>query len=95
LNTYKEYRTQECLGASYGLRKSNVGKTIKWVEEALIKSGLFSLPGKRKLALSYVKAQNMTDVKTKMIVVDTTEVPIQRPSRKQRQYYSGKKSDIP
>jgi len=86
LEYYKEYRTQECLGASYGLRKSNVGKTIKWVEEALISSGLFSLPGKRNLAHS--------DTKTKMIVVDTTETPIQRPSHKQRRYYSGKKSDI-
>jgi len=87
LEYYKEYRTQECLGASYGLRKSNVGKTIKWVEEALIRCGLFSLPGKKNLA--------KPDTKTKITVVDTTEVPIQRPRRKQRQYYSGKKSDTP
>ena len=32
LEYYKEYRTLECIGASYGLKKSNVSKTIKWVE---------------------------------------------------------------
>jgi hypothetical protein len=36
LEYYKEYRTLECLGASYGIRKPNVSKTIRWVEEALI-----------------------------------------------------------
>jgi len=85
LEYYKEYRTLECIGASYGLKKSNVGKTIKWVEEALIKSGLFSLPGKKKLAQSKVEFE--------IIVVDTTETPIQRPKRNQRAYYSGKKNN--
>jgi len=84
LEYYKEYRTLECIGASYGLKKTNVGKTIRWVEEALVKSGVFSLPGKRKLA--------QPDVEFEVIVVDTTETPIQRPRSGQRQYYSGKKS---
>jgi len=86
LEYYKEYRTLECIGASYGLKKPNVGNTIKWVEEALVKSGLFSLPGKKKLLQS--------DNEFEVIVVDTTETPIQRPKTKQRQYYSGKKNDI-
>jgi len=85
LEYYKEYRTLECLGATYGLRKTNVGKTIKWVEEVLIKSGLFSLPGKKQLV------RKGFDIE--VIVVDTTETPIQRPKRKQRDYYSGKKRD--
>ena len=84
LEYYKEYRTLECIGASYGLKKTNVGKTIKWVEEALIKSGQFSLAGKKKLVQSGMEIE--------VIVVDTTETPIQRPKNKQRQYYSGKKT---
>ena len=44
-----EYRTQERIGASYGLAKSRVSETIGWVEKTLLESGLFSLPGKRKL----------------------------------------------
>ena len=86
LEYYKEYRTLECIGASYGLKKTNVGKTIKWVEEALIKSGLFSLPGKKKLV--------QPGAEIEIIVVDTTETPIQRPKNKQKQYYSGKKNGI-
>ena len=85
LEYYKEYRTLECIGASYGLKKTNVGKTIRWVEEALISSGLFALPGKKNL----IKPQADIEV----IVVDTTETPIQRPKRKQKRYYSGKKND--
>ena len=85
LEYYKEYRSMECIGASYGLTKASVGKVIRWVEEALVKSGKFSLPGKKKLLEPTIEFE--------VIVVDTTETPIQRPNNKQRQYYSGKKND--
>jgi len=84
LEYYKEYRTQECIGASYGLAKSNVSEVIKWVEETLIESKLFSLPGKKKLVAEPTAIE--------VIVVDTTETPIQRPKRGQKHYYSGKKN---
>jgi len=87
LEYYKEYRTLECIGASYGLRKTNVGKVVKWVEDVLVKSGQFSLPGKKKLLESTTEFE--------IVVVDTTETPIQRPSRRQRLYYSGKKNGTP
>ena len=87
LEYYKEYRSLECIGASYGLTKSTVGKVIKWVEEALVKSGKFSLPGKKKLVQPTIEYE--------IIVVDTTETPIQRPKKSQRKYYSGKKNVIP
>ena len=87
LEYYKEYRSLECIGASYGLTKSTVRKTIKWVEEVLIKSGKFSLPGKKKLVEPTIEYE--------VIVVDTTETPIQRPKKNQRNYYSGKKNDTP
>jgi hypothetical protein len=85
LEYYKEYRTLECIGASYGLRKTNVAKTIRWVEDALISSGLFRLPGKKQLV------QPTTELE--VIVVDSTETPIQRPKAQQKRYYSGKKND--
>jgi len=85
LEYYKEYRTYECIGASYGLKKTNVRKTINWVEEALIVSGKFRLPGKKKLL------ESSTEIE--VIVVDTTETAIERPKRKQKKYYSGKKND--
>jgi hypothetical protein len=85
LEYHKEYRTLKCIGASYGLYKTNVNKTIRWVEEVLTESGLFSLPGKKKLAQS--------EVEYSVIMVDSTETPIERPKNKQRQHYSGKKND--
>jgi len=89
LEYYKEYRTYECIGASYDLHKTNVGDVIKWVEDILIGSGIFSLPSKRKLT------QPNTEIE--VIVVDTTETPIQRPKdpKKQKDYYSGKKRGTP
>lgn len=88
LEYLKEYRTLECIGASYGLHKTNVGLTVRWVEDALHASGKFNLPSKRVL----VQANTEIEV----IVVDTTETPIQRPKcpKKQKAYYSGKKNDI-
>ena len=84
LGYYKEYRTLDCIGATYELTKVNAGKTIKWVEDALVKSGKFSLPGKKKLSQPTIEYE--------VIVVDTTETPIQRPKKGQKSYYSGKKN---
>ena len=84
LEYLREYRTYESIGASYGLSKQNIHKTIKWVEDELITSGLFSLPGKRKLM--------KPDTEYEVIIVDTTETPIERPKKGQKEYYSGKKN---
>ena len=80
-----EYRTYECIAASYGLTRPNIYKVIKWVEDTLVKSGKFRLPGKRVLANK--------DNTIEFIVVDTTETPIERPKKGQKAYYSGKKND--
>lgn len=86
LEYYKEYRTFECIGASYGLTKSATRKAIMWVEETLMKSGVFNLPGKKVLQTD--------DTEIEIIMVDSTEIPIERPKRKQKSYYSGKKNGI-
>jgi len=85
LEYYREYRTLKCIGASYGLHKTNVNKTVQWVEGVLVKSGMFNLPGKKKLAQGNIEYE--------VIVVDSTETPIERPKGGQRRYYSGKKND--
>jgi len=86
LEYLREYRAYECIAASYGISKQNMCLTIRWVEETLVKSGKFSLPGKKSLAKS--------NIEWEVVLVDTTETPIQRPTRGQKQYYSGKKNDI-
>lgn len=84
LEYYKEYRTFECIGASYGLTKSATRKAIMWVEETLMKSGIFNLPGKKVLQTA--------DSEIEIIMVDSTEIPIERPKNGQKRYYSGKKN---
>ncbi len=81
-----EYRSYECIAGSYGLTRPNMYKTIKWVEDTLIQSGLFNLPGKKVLSAPGCEIE--------VILVDTTETPIERPKKGQRHYYSGKKNDI-
>lgn len=85
LEYYKEYRSYDCIAASYGVGKGTVSRTITWVENVLVKSGLFNLPGKKVLTNNALEIE--------VIVVDSTETPIERPQRSQRKYYSGKKND--
>lgn len=86
LEYYREYRSYDCIAASYGVGKGTVSRTINWVENVLVKSGLFNLPGKKALT------KNTSEIE--VIVVDSTETPIERPKNGQRKYYSGKKNDI-
>jgi hypothetical protein len=74
LEYLREYRTYFHLGRSYGLSESACYRACRWVEDALIKSGKFSLPGKKALLKS--------DVKYEVILVDASESPIERPKKK-------------
>jgi hypothetical protein len=73
LEYLREYRTQFHIGQSYGIGEYATNTIIKWVENTLMKSGLFSLPGKKALLKS--------DVEWTMVVVDATETPIDRPKK--------------
>jgi len=70
LEYLREYRTYLHIGKSYGIRESNVYKIIKWVEDTLIKSKVFNLPGRKALLKS--------DMQYEVILVDATETSIQR-----------------
>jgi hypothetical protein len=86
LQYLREYRTMEHIGFDYGVCKSTVSDSIRWVEDTLIKDGTFSLPGK--------KALRKKTAEISYLVVDCTESPVERPKRKQKRCYSGKKSAI-
>lgn len=73
LEYWREYRTYYHIGISYGYSESQAYKSIKWVENTLIKSGNFSLPGKNKL---------YTLDKEALVLIDVTESPIERPKKK-------------
>lgn len=70
---WREYRTYLHLGVSYGYSESQAFKIIRWVENTLIKSGSFTVPGKKKL---YELDKEV------VILMDVTESPIERPQKK-------------
>ncbi|MBF0806190.1 MULTISPECIES: IS5 family transposase [unclassified Streptococcus] len=76
LQYLREYRTYEQIAADFGVHESNLIRHSHWVEEALVQSGFTIEKGKVK--------------DTDTIIVDASEVKIQRP-KKQKLNYSGKK----
>lgn len=83
LEYWREYRTQFHIATSWGLSESAVCRLISKVETLLMNSGKFRLPGKKQL---YQNAGAW-----EVLAVDVTESPIERPKKKQRADYSGKK----
>jgi len=73
LEYLREYRTYFHIAASYGLSESNAYTTIRWVEDTLVKSGEFALPGKRSLTRESPEIE--------VILVDATETPVERPKK--------------
>lgn len=73
LEYLREYRTLAHIAASYDMDESNIQRTIKWVENTLLKDGAFSLPGKKVLLES--------DIEYEVIQIDPTETPIERPKK--------------
>ncbi len=79
----REYRTYFHIAADYGMSESNSYKLIKKTEDILSVSDDFSLPDKKKLAKSNTEIE--------AVLIDATESPIERPEKRQKYYYSGKK----
>ncbi|WP_229776724.1 transposase family protein [Deinococcus ruber] len=48
LEFWREYRTSFHLGQVWGIHETTVLRTVVRVEDALLRSGGFSLPGKRR-----------------------------------------------
>lgn len=74
LEYLREYRTYFHLGQSYGISESACSRNCRWIEDELIKSRTFSLPGKKAL----LESENEFEV----ILVDVAESPIERPKKK-------------
>jgi hypothetical protein len=77
---YRTYVTHIFLGFIFGIDDSNVGRNINPLQPMLAK--LFRIP-ERRIAL--------TEDEILKLFFDGTEQPTNRPQKKQRKYYSGKK----
>jgi hypothetical protein len=73
LQYWREYRTYFHIAHSWGVDESTAHRTIRAVELALIQSGRFGLPGKKKL--------HAADSKIEVLVIDVTETPVERPKK--------------
>jgi len=80
---WREYRTLFHLGRDWNLHESNVSRTVRRVEDILIKSGKFALPGKRRL---------LEGDAIKYTIVDVTEREIERPKKNNADFTAARKS---
>ena len=83
---WREYRTQFHIAGSYGISEATVCRTINKVEDALMRSGEFRLPGKKVLQPS--------DTLIEIVLVDVSEQPIERPKKSKNNTTAAKRSAI-
>jgi Helix-turn-helix of DDE superfamily endonuclease len=83
---YREYRTFLHISCCYGISEMHCWRIIKDIEQILLQSETFHLPGKKALHL----AENAYEV----IIVDVSEHPIERPKKNSGKIIQGKRSDI-
>lgn len=87
LEYLREYRTYFHIAQSWGVKESTAYRIIrKKVEDYLISSGVFSLPGKKKLLEHEHQIQ--------VVVVDVTESQIERPQKNRTDSIAAKRKDI-
>ncbi len=77
---YRTYITHAFLGFLFGLDDSAVGRNINPLQPLL--AGLFRIPERRVV---------LAEDEVRELFFDATERPTRRPSRGQREFYSGKK----
>jgi hypothetical protein len=80
---WREYRTEFHIGVAYGVSEATVCRTIHKIENVLMKSGEFRLPGR--------KALQPSNTVIEVVLIDATEQAIERPKKKQGRHYSEKK----
>jgi hypothetical protein len=83
---WREYRTEFHIAQSYGVSEATVCRTIRKVEDVLVRSKKFRLPGK--------KALQPSDTVFEVILVDASEQPVERPKKARNSTTVAKRSAI-
>ena len=84
---WREYRTEFHIAQSYGVSEATVCRTIRKVEDVLVRSKKFRLPGK--------KALQPSDTVFEVILVDASEQPVERPKKARNSTTAAKRGAIP
>ncbi len=78
----RQYHTFLQLGEMFSISESYAFKRYRYISKRLLKA--LDLPNDQALTAENLK-----------VVADVSEQPIERPVKKQKSYYSGKKNDTP
>ncbi len=78
LQYWREYRTYFHIGQDFGVAESTVCRIVHNIENILIKSRKFSLPGKKNL-LNRAEPSDL-------VVIDVMESPIEKPQKGQKAF---------
>jgi Helix-turn-helix of DDE superfamily endonuclease len=84
---WREYRTFEHIGETYGVSEATVCRTVRQFEDILIKDKRFHLPGKKTL--------HQSDTAFEIVLLDATECPCERPKKNSDGTTPARRSDIP
>jgi hypothetical protein len=84
---WREYRTEFHIAQSYGISEATVCRTIRKVEDVLVRSKKFRLPGK--------KALQPSDMLFEIVLVDASEQPIERPKKAKKGITAAKRGVTP
>lgn len=82
---WREYRTEFHIGITYEVSEATVCRTIQKIENVLMQSGEFRLPGR--------KALQPSDTVIEVVLIDATEQPIERPKKSNAGITAVKRSD--
>lgn len=83
LEYIREYRTYFHISQSYDISESTAYKTVRWIEDTLIKHPDFALPGRKALL--------KRDVEYEVVLIDATETPIERPKKSKSTFTRGRR----
>lgn len=83
---YREYRTFFHTAYSFGISESQCWRIVTNTEKVLIKSGLFTVPGKKVL---------LSEDEIEGIVIDATESEVERPQKNKNNTIQAKRKNIP
>ena len=84
LSYWREYHTQFHVAASYRIHESTANRIISKVEDVLVSSGRFALPKRR--------APQAAEHELLVVVVDSTETPIEKPKKSKNATTAARKS---
>lgn len=84
---WREYRTQFHFAGTYGVREATVCRTVVRIEQALLASEQFRLPGK--------KALRQPETTLTVVVLAASESPVERPKKDNAASTAAKRSALP